>query len=168
MNILDIIIMICFIPILISGYKKGFINQTISIIALMTGVWLASVLGDTTGNWFLPMMEGNCDNPQGMAHLAGFAVTLVAVCVIFLLLGKVIENLILLVIPDIINKILGVGLSVANGILLLCVLYLIFNVLNKIYLFTDLKAALFSDSLLFPIIESTANTLLPNLLNILL
>ena len=168
MNILDIIILLCFIPVLISGYKKGFIRQVISIIALMAGVWIASALGDNVGAWFQPVMEGKCDNPQTMAYLAGFAVTLVAVMLIFLVCGRLIEKIILLAIPDVLNNLLGMLLAAANGILLLCTLYLIFNVLNKIYMFTDLKTAFFSDSLIFPIIESTSNALLPNLLNLFL
>ena len=72
MNILDIIIILCFIPILIGGYKKGFINQAISIVALLVGAWTASALASKVSAWFLPMMEGNCDNPQGMAYLAGW------------------------------------------------------------------------------------------------
>jgi membrane protein required for colicin V production len=168
MNILDIIIILCFIPILISGYKKGLISQVISIVGLMAGVWMASALGDNVGAWFKPMMEGHCDDPQGMAYLAGFAVTLVAVLLIFLVFGKLIEKIILLAIPDVINSLLGLALAAVNGTLLLCTLYLIFNVLNKIYMFTDLKTAFFSDSLIFPIIESTSNALLPNLLKLFL
>lgn len=168
MNILDIIIILCFIPILISGYKKGFISQVISIIALLAGVWIASAVGDNVGTWFQPVMEGKCDNPQQMASLAGFAITLVAVLLIFLVCGKLIEKMILLVIPDTLNKLLGLLLAAANGIILLCTLYLVFNVLNNIYMFTDLKTAFFSDSLIFPIIESTSNALLPNLLNLFL
>ncbi len=165
MNILDIIIILCFIPILIGGYKKGFINQAISIIALLLGTWIASAFAGKVGAWFLPMMEGNCDNPQGMAYLAGFAITLVIVMLVVLLLGKIIEKLLAIVIPDIVNKILGLALAAVNGVLLVCVLFLIFNVLNQIYMFTDLKEAFFADSMIYPVIESTTNAILPNLIN---
>lgn len=166
MNILDIIIILCFIPILIGGYKKGFINQAISIVALLVGAWTASALASKVSSWFLPMMEGNCDNPQGMAYLAGFAITLVIAMLVVLLIGKIIEKILEIVIPDIVNKILGLALAAVNGALLLCVLFLIFNVLNKIYMFTDIKGAFFSDSTLFPIIESTTNAILPDILNL--
>ena len=166
MNILDIIIILCFIPILIGGYKKGFISQAISIIALFVGAWVAEASAGKVGAWFLPMMEGNCDNPEGMAYLAGFATALVIAMFIILLLGKIVEKLISAVIPDIINKIAGLALAAVNGVLLFCVLFLIFNILNKIYMFTDLKEAFFSDSTLFPIIESTTNAILPNIINL--
>ena len=165
MNILDIIILICCIPILISGYKKGFISQAVSIIALMAGVWVASALGEDVGSWFLPIMEGNCDDPQNMANLAGFAVTLVVTLVIVMLLGKLVGKIILWVVPDVLDKGLGLILSAVNGIILFCTLYMIFTILNRIYMFTDMKGAFFSDSVIFPMIESTTNTLLPNFLN---
>lgn len=165
MNILDIIILICCIPILISGYKKGFISQIVSIIALMAGVWAAAGIGEDAGSWFLPMMEGSCDDPQNMATLAGFAVTLAVTSVIVMLCGKLVGKIIMWVVPDTLNKILGLILSVANGAVLFCTLYLIFMILNKIYLFTDMKGAFFSDSLIFPFIESTTNALLPDFLN---
>jgi hypothetical protein len=72
----------------------------------------------------------------------------------------------MIIIPEWVNKVLGVGLAVANSLLLLCTLFLVFQVLNKIFLFTDLKSALFTDSTLFQLIESTSQKLLPNLLNI--
>lgn len=167
MNILDVIIILCCCPMLISGYKKGLINQIISIIALMTGIWIAHGLGDSVGGWITPLVEDNCENPEKVAYIGGFAITFVAVCLIFLFGGKFIEKILLFVIPDWINKLLGLVLAAINGILLLCILYYVFQVLNYVYVFTDLKAAFFSDSVLFPIIESTANALLPNIVNII-
>lgn len=35
MNILDFIILLCFIPAVINGLKKGFIAQVMAIIALV-------------------------------------------------------------------------------------------------------------------------------------
>lgn len=165
MNILDIIIIICFIPILITGYKKGFINQALSIIVLIAGVWTAYAFGDIAGEWFAPVMEGKCENPQAMANLAGFSATLVVACIILALVGKLIEKICHWVIPEFIDKVLGIAISAVNGLVLLCTLYLIFNILNKTYLFTDMKDAIFTDSLFLPIIESATNTILPNFLN---
>ena len=165
MNILDIIIILCSIPILISGYKKGLIRQIISIIGLRVGVWVASALADNVGSWIYPIFKGS-ENPEGLAYLGGFAIVLVAICLIFLIFGRLIEKIILIAIPDWINKGLGLCLAAINCVLLCCALYMVFMVLNKIYLFTDFKDAIFTDSTLFPIIESTTNAILPNILKI--
>ena len=165
MNILDVIIILAICPILINGYRKGFINQAVSIIALIAGAWVASTFAGKVGSWIFPMFEGINGSPETIAFLGGFAITFVVMCLVFILLGKLLEKIILAMIPDWINNVLGLLLGVANGLLLLCVLFLLFQVLNKLFFFADLKGAFFSDSFMFPIIESTAQTVLPNLLN---
>lgn len=165
MNILDVIIILAICPILINGYRKGFINQAVSIIALIAGAWVASTFAGKVGSWIFPMFEGINGSPETIAFLGGFAITFVVMCLVFILLGKLLEKIILAMIPDWINNVLGLLLGVVNGLLLLCVLFLLFQVLNKVFFFADLKGAFFSDSFMFPIIESTAQTVLPNLLN---
>lgn len=168
MNILDIIILICVIPILISGYKKGFINQAISLIALIVGAWTAYALADQVGNLFMPMMEGGTNDPRITAGLAGFASVFVAILVIFLLAGILVRKLFSAIIPETLDKVLGIFLSVVNGLFLLCTLYMLFNFLNNIYMLADINDALFTDSTIYPIIESTAKTLFPNISNLAL
>lgn len=162
MNILDVIILICCLPVLIDGYKKGFIRQAISIFALLIGVWVASKLGDSVGTWVYPLFE-NCDQPEHLANLAGFAIVLIAALLSIGLIGRIVEKLILIVVPSWCNTLLGVVLAALQAMLLLSVLFYIFQILNKIYFFSDLKSALFADSTLFPMIESFAEALLPSI-----
>lgn len=168
MNILDVIIILAICPVLIDGYRKGFINQAVSIVALIAGAWVASTFAGKVGSWIFPVFENVSGNPETIAFLVGFAITFVAMCILFNLLGKLLEKIILALIPDWINNVLGLLLGAVNGLLLLCVLFLLFQVLNKIFFFADLKGAFFADSYLFPYIESTAQTVLPNLLNAIL
>lgn len=50
MNILDIILLLCLIPALFSGLKKGFIAQVIAIIALVLGSFACCALIGTASN----------------------------------------------------------------------------------------------------------------------
>ena len=163
MNILDIIIILCCCPLLIGGYKKGFISQVISIVSLMGGVWIASALKETVGGWIVPLIEDKCDSPEMVAYVLGFGLTFLIACTVLSLAGKLVEKVFAEVIPEWIDKTLGLILAAVNGVLLVCTLYLMFDVLNKIYFFTDVNQALFTDSMLFPIIESTSNTIMPDL-----
>ena len=163
MNILDIIIILCCCPVLISGYKKGFINQVVSIAALLGGVWIASAFDQTAGEWIQPLIEDKCDSPEMVAHIIGYALTFLVACIVLSLIGKLIGKLFTEVIPEGINKALGLVMGVINGLLLVCTLFLVFDVLNKIYFLTDMNQSLFTDSVLFPIIESTSNAIMPNL-----
>ena len=145
MNILDIIIILCCCPIMISGYKKGFINQAMSIVALIAGSWIAYALS---------------------SNLIQLAIIFVVVCVAVFVAGKLIEKIFQWVVPEVIDKYSGFILGAINSIILLSTLYLLFLVLNKLFLLTDIKGAFFSESLLFPLIKSTADTLLPNILTL--
>ena len=42
MSIIDIILLICFVPAIINGARKGFISQVISIVSLVLGIWLSA------------------------------------------------------------------------------------------------------------------------------
>ena len=41
MGTLDIILLICFIPALVRGIQKGFIEQVISLASIFIGAWMA-------------------------------------------------------------------------------------------------------------------------------
>ena len=107
MNILDVIILLCCCPLLISGYKKGFINQALSIVTLIAAAWTASGYGDIASEWVRPMIEGKCDKPEQISHIIGIAITFVIVCLSLHLVSALIEKLLLVIIPEWINKILG-------------------------------------------------------------
>ena len=165
MNILDVIIILSLCPIIISGYKKGLINQAVSIIALIAGAWIASSLGSTVGSWMYPLFEKTCDNPTMVAYISGFTIIFIAVCLLAFLLGKLVGESISSKIPKRANKFLGLILGALSGFMLFCTLYHIFEGLNKAFLFTDMKGAFFTKSILFPYIKSAAQAILPNLLN---
>jgi len=168
MNILDIIIIICSIPVLLNGYRKGFIRQAISLFALLIGIWIASGLGDNVGAWIQPALEGKCDHPDKIAGIIGLAIVFVIVLASLGIIGRIVEKFIQLVVPETVNKWLGVALSAANMLLTLCVLYLIFLALNKVFFLFDLRSALFADSLIYPVIESLTDTIVPNIHKLLL
>ncbi len=168
MNILDIIILLCSLPILIDGYKKGFVRQAISILALLIGVWIASGLGDNVGSWIHPALEGKCDRPHEMANMMGFAIMFGIVLASLGIIGRIVERLIMIVVPEWCNKVLGLSLALCNVLLTCCIFFLIFNLLENIYDFLPSDSSLFADSAIYPMIESLTNAILPNIHKILL
>ena len=51
MNIIDIILLICFIPAVIQGIRKGFISQVISIVSLVFGIWMSARFASVVSTW---------------------------------------------------------------------------------------------------------------------
>lgn len=161
MSILDIILLLCCTPVLIRGFEKGFVSQIISIVTLLAGVWTAYLLADIPTDWFISVFEGNTDNPGQIASLASFAIALVASLTIFAIIGWLVEKVIKLVIPDFLNRLLGLMFSAVSTTMLLAVLLLLFESLNNIYYFIDPENAIISDSFLYPGIKAISEIIFP-------
>jgi hypothetical protein len=48
-NVIDIIILICCVPALVQGFRKGFISQAVSLVSLVLGAWLAFKFSEPVG-----------------------------------------------------------------------------------------------------------------------
>ena len=75
MNILDIILLVCFIPAIISGLRKGFIAQVVAIISIVLGVWLSVKFATLAGSWISQWIEAS---PQ-VINIISFAVIFIAI-----------------------------------------------------------------------------------------
>ena len=53
----DIIILICFLPAIISGIMKGFIEQAVALVSLILGAWLAFKFSTVVSGWLQPYFE---------------------------------------------------------------------------------------------------------------
>ena len=129
MNILDAIILICMIPAVILGIKKGFIAQVISIIAIIAGVWASARFANLLGDWLSTYISAS----EQTLKLTAFAIILVVVIIGLLLLGKAMEAIIKLVALGWVNKLLGVIFSLLKCILILGILALIFEAINDAF-----------------------------------
>ena len=75
MNILDIILLLCFIPAVISGLRKGFIAQVVAIISLVLGIWLSVRFASAAGAWLGQWIEAS----QQLLNVISFAVIFIVV-----------------------------------------------------------------------------------------
>lgn len=58
MNVLDIVLIILFIPAIIRGISKGFIEQVIALASLFLSAWLAYLFADKVGTWLSAYIDG--------------------------------------------------------------------------------------------------------------
>ena len=87
MNILDIIILICLVPSLIQGLRKGFISQAISIISLVAGIWASAKFADLVGGWLAQYITAS----EQVLKLVSFALVMVVVFILLGLIGKLLD-----------------------------------------------------------------------------
>lgn len=155
MSILDIILLICFIPAAVLGYQKGMIKQVISIISIIAGVWLAFQFATLLGNWMQEYITASSE----ILTLVAFVVIMLGAFIGFGLIGKLIEATFKLVCLGWVNRLLGVAFSIIKTILILSLFIIVFESLNHRFSLVD--EATLSSSLLYPIVKDMAYIVFP-------
>ena len=157
MSIVDIILLICFIPALISGIRKGFISQVISIISIIAGVWVSYEFSTQVGTWLGQHIEA-ADN---VLKLISFILIMIAVFSGLALAGKLLEGLVNFVMLGWVNKLLGVAFAMLKTGLIVGLLIMVFCSLNNnLHMVSD---DVLADSVLFTPLKNVAYTVFPYL-----
>ncbi len=157
MNILDIILLICFIPAIVQGIRKGFISQAISIVSLVLGIWLsarfASVVSDWIGQWITASGQ--------VLEIVAFALILILVFLALGAAGRLLEATIRLVMLGWLNRLLGVVFALLKTALIVGLVILAFSSLNGTFGFV--KEDVLAQSVLYPPLKDIANDVFPYL-----
>ena len=90
MNLLDIILLILFIPAIIRGISKGFIEQIIALASLFLSAWLAYLFSNTVSGW-LGQYVSNV-SPQ-VLYVISFVVIIIVTVALLHLLARLLSNL---------------------------------------------------------------------------
>ena len=157
MNILDIIILICFIPALVQGLRKGFIAQVIAILSILAGVFLSFQFSTRVSGWMAQYIEGS----EQVMKIVAFALILIAAIAALTALGKLLEGMLKIVMLGWLNKLLGVLFSFLKCGLIVGLVIMAFNSLNSTFHFVE--EAELSKSVLYPPLKELAYTVFPYL-----
>ena len=161
MNILDIIILLCLIPAIIQGIRKGFISQAISIISIIVGIWASARFANIVTAWVSQYITAS----EQVLKIVAFALILVVVFIVLGLLGKLLESVLKLVMLGWVNKLLGVAFSLLKAVLILGLVILLFSSLNDAFGF--IKPEVLDQSVLYQPIKSIADSIFPYIQNML-
>lgn len=157
MNILDIIILICFVPALIQGLRKGFIAQVIAIVSILAGVYLSFRFSTEASMWLAQYIQGS----EQVLKIVAFALILIAVAAALTALGKLIEGFFKIVMLGWLNKLLGVLFSLLKCVLITGLLIMVFNSINNT--FNLVAEEELAKSVLYPPLKDIAYTVFPYL-----
>jgi membrane protein required for colicin V production len=154
-NIIDILILLLFIPALIGGIKKGFIRQLAGLAALILGIWAAvrynDILSGILGNWF----KGNSSVVNIISFIIIFTIVLLAVS----LVGRLASRVFRAVMLGWLDRIVGVIFSILKTAFILSVVIYILNSLDSLYSFMPKESI--SESRLYPRIKEIAPSVFP-------
>ena len=126
MATLDIILLICFIPGIIRGISKGFLEQALSLVGIVLSVWAAFKFSALVCDWLKPYLSLS----ETTLSVVAFALILVAVCLVVLIVAKLLTKVLEMSMLGWLDKILGLVFALVVNALLLGVFIILFDTLN--------------------------------------
>lgn len=127
MGILDIILLICFVPAIIMGLRSGFIKQVFGIAAVILGVWLATHYTPDVAKWMGMQFEA----PEKFINVLSFALILIAGIAVFEIIGSILSKLFDKASLSFLDRTLGFAFAILKTALLLGILVYLFDGLNE-------------------------------------
>ena len=157
MNILDIILLICLIPAIVQGFRKGFISQVMAIVSVIAGVWLSVRAAAPVSEWLGQYIQGS----DQVLKIISFALIFIGVALALGALCRILEGMMKLIMLEWLNKVLGMLLSLLNACLIIGLVIMAFCSLNNT--FNIVSEETLSQSVLFPPLKQMAYTVSPYL-----
>ena len=157
----DIIILLCFLPAVISGLMKGFIQQVVALVSLLLGAWMAFKFSNVVGEWLQPYFNVS----ETVMHVISFAVIMVAVVLVLFVLGKILTGVTKLVMLGWLDRLLGLVFALLLAGLLIGIGIVLFDTVNVKFDLVD--EAVLEESVLYAPIRDIAYTVFPYLKELL-
>ena len=126
MATLDILLLVCFVPGLIRGFSKGFLEQALALGGIVLSVWAAFRFSSLVCGRLRPYLDVSDTLLSVIAFAAILVVTSLAVVLLAKLLTKVLEIAML----GWLNKTLGLAFALAANALVIGVVIVLFDTLN--------------------------------------
>lgn len=162
MNFIDIILILCFIPSLINGLRKGLVAQAVAIFSIVLGVWLSFKFSSAASEWISRWIDAAS---PAILNTISFILILAAVSFILFAFGKIIEASIKIIMLGWLNRLLGVIFALVKCALFLGLAIIFFNSLNET--FHLVKESTLAESVMYTQLKHAANSVFPYLNNLL-
>lgn len=162
MGTLDIIILICFIPAIVRGISKGFIEQAVALVSVILGAWMAYRFSSLACEWLKPYLEVS----DTVLNVAAFAAIALAVVIILFIAGKMLTGIVKLVMLDWADRVLGFIFAILKAGLVIGLVIILFDTVNIRFELVD--TAKLDASVLYNPIKDAAYVIFPYLKELLL
>ena len=136
MTTLDIILLICFLPGIIRGLSKGFLEQALALVGIVLSVWAAFRFSTLVCAWLQPYVEVS----ETTLNVISFALILVVVSLLVFLLAKLLTKVAELAMLGWLDKTLGLVFALAVNALIIGVFIVLFDTLNAKFNFVKPEA----------------------------
>ncbi len=126
MTTLDIILLVCFLPGIIRGLSKGFLEQALALGGVVLSVWAAFHFSALVSTWLKPYV----DMSERALNAVAFVVILIAISLLVLLVAKLLTKVAELAMLGWLNKLLGLVFALAVNALAIGVFIILFDTVN--------------------------------------
>ena len=127
MATLDIILLVCFIPGIIRGISKGFLEQALALAGVVLSVWAAFRFSTLVSTWLKPYL----DVSETTLNVISFALILVVITLAVFLVAKLLTKVAELAMLGWLDKLLGLVFALAVNALVIGVFIIMFDTLNQ-------------------------------------
>ena len=126
MATLDIILLLCFLPGIIRGLSKGFLEQALALVGVVLSVWAAFHFSSLVCTWLKPYL----DVWETTLSIISFALILVAITLVVFLVAKLLTKIVELALLGWLDKTLGLVFALAVNALVIGGFIILFDTLN--------------------------------------
>lgn len=159
MKIFDVVVLILIIWFAYKGFRRGFFDELFSLLAFIGGAWSTVYLKDI-------VLENFINENQPFANVLAMVIAFVVVAIVIIFIGKILKSLFNILLPDILEKILGLVFGAMKIVFLFGFILHIINCIDtQQYIFTEKRQ---SNSLMYKPCKKCADTFIPPLKNALL
>lgn len=157
MGILDIILLLCFIPGIVTGISKGFVKQVVEFGAILGGAWAAFHFSSSLSVWLAQYF--NLD--KVILHIISFIIIMLIIALIMNLLANLLTKILNVIALGWLNGILGLIFGILKVALILALIIMVFEGLNNS--FELLKPGSLDDSVVYNAIKEIGQKIFPYL-----
>lgn len=127
MNYIDLVLGILLILGAISGFSKGLIAEVASIAALILGIWGAIEFSYVTSDFLTENFQLKTD----YLNIISFVVTFVVIVILVHIVGSTVNKMIDTIMLGWINKLAGLVFGLLKSALILSILLVIFDKIDR-------------------------------------
>ena len=127
MAILDIILLLCFVPAIVSGISKGFVKQVVDFVAILAAAWAAFHFSTVLSGWLGQYITLD----KTVLDVISFVLIIIAAALLFNLVGALITKALNALSLGFLNRLLGLVFAILKVALILGLVILLFESLNS-------------------------------------
>jgi membrane protein required for colicin V production len=127
MAILDIILLLCFIPAIVSGISKGFVKQVIDLVAILIAAWAAFHFSKPLG----ALLAQHVTLDPSVLNVISFVLIAIVAALLLNLVASLITKALKALSLGFVNRLLGLVFAILKVGLILGLLILLFETLNN-------------------------------------